>query len=375
MPTYSTFAAPTMAAARATPTLAMQQPPPRDGVHAGRVARRGRRQVLLVVGMAFVLVACGGIGDVIEDQMTAVTPAETVDAGSGGDAPVDEGDPGAFRLASGAWENACTVLTTDQVEAATGFTVLEAREAQGCNWVIESVDPDVVGEPIIGWQPMRARNVDIQFESAGQMGSSIVLEPIEGLGTMAFWQGSGVGDLGEVWAQGNQIGFRVINQFAGPNYTGDARAPLEELAAALVEALDAMDVIAASGDAGQALIPPTSIEIPEGIQTMDGLIDELSAVPMPEGTVFGSGGVYPDRASQDAYSDLSVGDATRFFLEALPAAGFEIDSSSMVQSEEDVMEYAAQSISFTDPDGNRGDIGIREGGFSPSQFNIQIFLP
>ena len=332
-----------------------------------------RRHAIVIIACV-VLAACGGIGDMVEDQMTAVTPA---DSGSGGgdSEPVDEGDPGAFRLASGTWENACTVLTVDQVEAATGFTVVEAREAQGCNWVIESVDSDVVGEPVIGWQPMRARNVDVQYEAAQQMGSSIALEPIEGLGTMAFWQGSGVGDLGEVWAQADQIGFRVINMFAGPNYSGDARAPLEALAAALVESLNSMDVVAASGDAGQSLIPATSIEIPEGLQTMDEPIEELAAVPMPDGTVFGAGGVYPDRASQDAYSTLSVGDAARFFLEALPAAGFEIHSSSMIQSEEDVMEYASQSISFVDPDGNRGDIGIREGVFAPTQLNIQIFLP
>jgi hypothetical protein len=74
------------------------------------------------------------------------------------------------------------------------------------------------------------------------------------------------------------------------------------------------------------------------------------------------------------YTDLAVGDAVRFYLQALPAAGFEITSGGTVETEEDVFEYISQSISFIDPDGNRGDVGIREGFFAPSQLNIQIFL-
>lgn len=338
-------------------------------------------RVRLVVSSAFVLLvaACGGVADLVEDQMTAVTEGDTGDSGSvgGSSDPVDEGDPSAFRLSSGTWENACTVVDTDQVAAATGFTVLEAREAQGCNWVIEQVDSDVIGESVLGWQPMAARNVDVQYESAGMMGSAVALEPIDGLGTMAFWQGSGIGDLGEVWVQTDQIGFRVTNQFAGPNYSGDPRAPLEALAAELVAALGTLDVIAASGDdARMALVPPTSIDIPDGLTVLDGLIDELAAVPMPDsGVEYGFGDVYPDRASQDVYSELGVGDAVRFFLEALPAAGFEIRDNSMVRTEADVLEYASQAISFLDPEGRTGDIGIRQGMFAPSQWNIQIFLP
>src|SRR5690606_25634716 len=171
------------------------------------------------------------------------------------------------------------------------------------------------------------------------------------------------------------MGFRVLNQFAGPAYTGDPRAPLEALAAELVAALEGMDVVAASGDAATALIPAERVDLPEGIHTLDSLIDELAAVPLPDEAVLGFGDVYPDRASQDAYLDLGVGDAARFFLEALPAAGFEITSGGTIETADDILEYAAQSISFLDPDGRRGDIGIREGAFAPTQLNIQIFGP
>jgi hypothetical protein len=103
------------------------------------------------------------------------------------------------------------------------------------------------------------------------------------------------------------------------------------------------------------------------------LIDELPLVPLPDGAVSGFGDEYPDRASQDVYLDLSVGDVARFFLQALPSASFEITSGGTLQSEENVLEFAAQSISFIDPDGRRGEIGIREGAFAPTQLNIQIF--
>ena len=335
------------------------------------------------VALLALATACGGVSDMIEEQTSELTsPDATGGAGLGrgssddSDKDFDEGDPSAFRLASGTWENSCTVVSTDEVEAATGFTVLEERdEGIGCTWVIESVDPEIIGEPLLGWQPMRARNVNAQWEASQPMASSVVLEEIEGLGTYAFWRGTGMGGAGEVWARGEQVGFRITNQFSGPNHTGDVRAPLEALAAALLDSLAGMDVLAASGDHAAALIPAESVNLPEGIPTMDSLIDELSAVPLPDGAVLGSGDIVIGRATQDAYTNLAVGDAVRFFLEALPAAGFEITSDGTVETEDDVFEYIDQSISFLDPDGNRGDIGIREGFFAPSQLYIQIYLP
>ena len=316
------------------------------------------------------------------EEAADMTPPESSGSGgssgasSNGSDEVDEGDPSAFRLSAGTWENACTVVSTDEVEAATGLKVVEEREqGVGCDWVVESVDSDIISEPLIGWQPMRALNVNAQWEASQPMASSMELEEIEGLGTYAFWRGSGGGPGGEIWARNEQIGFRVMNQFSGPNYTGDVRASLEGLAAALLDSLAGMDVLAASGDHAASLIPAETVQLPEGLATMDSLIDELSAVPLPDGAVIGFGDVYPDRASQEVYTDLAVGDAVRFFLEALPAAGFEITPGGTVETEEDVFEYISQSISFLDPDGNRGDILINEGFFAPSQLGIQIFLP
>ncbi|MEX2423847.1 MAG: hypothetical protein WD990_07710 [Acidimicrobiia bacterium] len=193
--------------------------------------------------------------------------------------------------------------------------------------------------------------------------------------TFAFWQGNESNALGEVWVKTDQVGFRIMNQFAGPGYTGDPRAPLEALAAEVVAALEGMDVLAASGDAATTLTPPERVDLPEGNPTMDSLVDELAAVPLPDGAVIGFGDFYPDRASQDVYSDLGVGDTMRFYFEALPAAGFEITSTGTTATAEDILEYPVQSISFLDPEGRRGSIGVREGFFAPSQLNIQIFLP
>lgn len=149
---------------------------------------------------------------------------------------------------------------------------------------------------------------------------------------------------------------------------------MEALAAALADSLEGRDVVAASGDAGQGLIPPDRVDLPEGIATMDGLIDELSTVPLPDGAVVGSGNVYPDRASQGIYLDLGVGDTARFYLEALPAAGLEIVFGGTIETEDQVLEYAAQSIAFTDLEGRRGNIQIGESAFAPTNVGIQIFL-
>ena len=336
--------------------------------------------VLLVFALA--LAACGGggadpdsfgggSGDGGGNQSSSGDTGG--DDSTGGSEEPNPGNPDSFRLAPAGWENSCTVLSNDEVADATGFTVLEAREANGCNWVIESVDENVLGEPTIGWMPMTPRQVQIQRESAPLASSDIVVEPIEDLGVEAFWQGTTVNDLGEMWVRTDQIGYRVVNQFASFDYEGDTQEILQSLAAALAAALEDIDVLAASGDAASALIPADSIALPEGIPTVDGLIPELAAVPVPDGAVFGTGAVYPDRAGQDIYLDTSVGDTARFYLEALPAAGFEISSNGTVQSEDQVLEFASMTISFLDPDGNNGDLIIREGAFAPTQMGVQIF--
>lgn len=330
---------------------------------------------------SLVLAACGGGSDGPGDrgngeygQLSEIDPGPDIDqqVQSGG----NEGDPGAFRLGVAGWENACTLLSNDEVAAATGLIVLEAREVGGCTWVVDAVDENIVAgaESSIGWLPMRARDFDIQKEVAPRVSSDIIVEPFDGLGKQAFWQGNTLNSLGEMWVQTEQISFRVVNQFATFEYSKDTREPMRKLAAAIVESLNGIDVIAASGESGQGLIPPVKVDLPDGIPTMDGILDELTAVPLPEGAVYGSGNLYQDRASQDIYLDLSVGDTARFYLEALPAAGFEIVPGGTTETEDQVLEYASQSIAFTDPGGRRGDVHIGEGAFAPTKLGIQIYL-
>lgn len=340
-------------------------------------------KAVLCVSVSLIAASCGGQGDGSggladrgnegQGQLSDSASSSDQQVEPGGD---DQGDSGAFRFGVAGWENTCAVLSNDEVADATGFTVLEAREVGGCSWIIEAVDDNIVAgaESSIGWMPVRSRDFDIQQETAPLMSSDTVLEPLSGLGEQAFWLGNTVNKLGAVWVQTDQIGFGVINQFATFEYSEDTREPLQRLAAAIVESLDGMDVIAASGESGQALIPPVEVDLPDGIPTMDGILDELAAVPLPEGAVYGSGDVYPDRASQNFYLDLSVGDTARFYLEALPAAGFEITSGGTFQAEDQVLEYAAQSVAFTDPEGRRGDVRIGEGAFAPTNLSIQIFL-
>lgn len=336
----------------------------------------------MLLVLALLLTACGG-GGADPDGFGGGSgdgegnQSSNGDSGSadsaGGSEEANPGNPDSFRLAPAGWENSCTLLSNDEVAEATGFTVLEAREANGCNWVIESVDENVLGEPTIGWMPMTSRQVQVQREVAPLVSSDVVVEPIDDFGVEAFWQGTTVNDLGEVWVRTDQIGYRVVNQFASFEYEGDTREIQENLAAAIAAALEDIDVLAASGDAASALIPPDRVALPEGIPTEDGLIPELAAIPLPDGAVFGSSGISSDRASQDVYLDMSVGDTARFYLEALPAAGFEITSSGTVQSEDQVLEFASMTISFLDPAGNNGDLIIREGAFAPTQMGVQIF--
>lgn len=316
--------------------------------------------------------ACGGNG--------ADSP------GPAGDAPADpgagnvsgsgEGDGSAFRLGQAGWENACVVLSQDEVADVTGFTVIGATEMGGCGWAIEHVDENIVegADSSIGWLPMQSWTFDIQNESALLADSSITIEMVEGIGESAFWQGVEGSAHGEMWVQVDQLSFRVVNQFATFAYEGDIRTPMEALARALADSLSDIDVVAASGESGAGLVRPTSIEVPEGFQQANGPMAELAGLPAPDDAVFLQGFV-SDRASQDILTAMSVGDATRFFLEALPGAGFEVVAGARtVASHDDVLEYAGNLIEFVDPSGQRGEMRIELGPFSPTAISVQVFL-
>lgn len=125
-----------------------------------------------------------------------------------------------------------------------------------------------------------------------------------------------------------------------------------------------------------------AFDLPEGMVLSDGLIPELSHIPLPGGEVaFEAGSAHTveqdprETAVQAAHLEASVQEAAEFYLEALPAAGFELDDGagagitdpSDIQPEQNVM------ILFNDPDGVPGQLRISPGAFSPSFVNINLF--
>jgi len=339
------------------------------------------RRRLIVLATSILVVAATACGGDTADPEGG--PAATGDVG---ETPADDsgdtvssdpgGDAGAFRLGQAGWENACVVLGQDEVAEATGFTVMGAKEMGGCGWSIEPIDQNIVegAESSIGWLPMQSWLFDVQRESAPLADSSITIETVVGIGAAAFWQGIEGSPHGEMWVQLDQLSFRVVNQFATFAYEGDSRTPMEALARALADSLSDIDVVAASGESGVGLIRPTAIAVPEGFQQAEGPMTELAGLPTPDDAVFLEG-FLSDRASQEILTALSVGDATRFFLEALPAAGFEVVAGSRtVASDDDVLEYAGNLIEFIDQSGQKGEMRIELGPFSPTKISVQVFL-
>ncbi len=116
-----------------------------------------------------------------------------------------------------------------------------------------------------------------------------------------------------------------------------------------------------SGADGGGEIPagaPAGMAELGGVLFAEGLIPELSAVPMPEGGGYLQGTAYTElqdplqRAIQTIYFDQSVDEVAAFFEDELPGAGFTIegtDSSGDGQFAE---------VRFTDPDGRSGKLLI-----------------
>lgn len=322
------------------------------------------------IAVVALLVAGCGKGDAGQ----TVAPSET--GGNVTEAPISgNGDSTAFRMGQAGWENTCTVITPEEVETATGFTVLDAQEVGGCEWTIESFDPDIPeGSAVsISWLPMMKRQPDIQREAGPRADSGLIYEDLE-IGEAAYWQGYENFPLGEVWVQLDQLSFRVVNQFTTPSYEGDTRSPMVALASAIAESVGAMDVIAASGEFGAGLVEITEIDVPEGIALTNALMSELEGFPVPDDAVLENGSDMGGRANQAILTKQAVGDATRFYLEALPAAGYEIHASSQVSSEDDVTEWAPNLIEFIDPQGRRGHMTIAIGPFSPTKIGVEVVL-
>ncbi len=109
-----------------------------------------------------------------------------------------------------------------------------------------------------------------------------------------------------------------------------------------------------------------------GLLVVEELMPELAAVPTPEGAGFVTGTAYTadqdprQTATQDAYTDLTVSDATAFYQDALPAAAFAI---TRIDQGTEVI------ISIVDPDGHEGDIDIAPSAPGPpTRIHIQLYL-
>jgi hypothetical protein len=103
----------------------------------------------------------------------------------------------------------------------------------------------------------------------------------------------------------------------------------------------------------------------------DGLMPELAAVPVPDGAGFLGGTAYTaaqdprQTAVQDVYVEASVADATAFYAQALPGAGFKVTGTEVGTTE--------TAISFVDPDGYEGEILIKPSSIGPpTDIHVQI---
>ena len=165
-----------------------------------RISTRGAAALaVLVLGLG----ACGGDDTTSEDGGAATGAADAAaEAGAGAG-----GAPG------------CDLVSPEEVEAATGLTVLGSEDLSGgCRWLVEQVDEDVL-ESAIGYQPFDGAQLD-QQRSAGDAGMDVT--ELSGIGDEAIAVTGGRGDhpLGEVWVRVGDTSFRVVNQFATGRYAG-----------------------------------------------------------------------------------------------------------------------------------------------------------
>jgi hypothetical protein len=141
---------------------------------------------------------------------------------------------------------------------------------------------------------------------------------------------------------------------------------------------DSQDVTntAAQQSSGSAM--PEGINLPEGMPTADGLIPELAEIPLPDGGVFGKGTAYTkaqdprETAVQVVYFTQSAEEIVTFYLDALPANGFQIESQGSVTEAADIQPNGDNLVLFTDPDGLSGSLDIKPGAFSPAQLSINL---
>lgn len=132
-------------------------------------------------------------------------------------------------------------------------------------------------------------------------------------------------------------------------------------------------------DTGAVKTPENSrmpgFNVHEGVRLGDGLIPELTGIPLPEGPVVFEVGVAHsadidprETAIQTVHFTISPQELLGFYLTTLPSAGFKVKSSV------DAFAEASRAIiEFTDASGIPGRLFFRPGAWSESQMNINLF--
>ena len=120
------------------------------------------------------------------------------------------------------------------------------------------------------------------------------------------------------------------------------------------------------------------INLPEGLPTADALIPELAGLPVPDGAVFGVGSANDENvdprqtAVQQIFFAIPTEDVAAFYLDELPAAGYEIVSGGLSDKSEIVPGWQGV-IMFNRPDGLPGQVVIGSGLVAESQLNVNVF--
>jgi hypothetical protein len=131
---------------------------------------------------------------------------------------------------------------------------------------------------------------------------------------------------------------------------------------------------------GESSEQPASggIDLPEGFPTADALIPELVGLPVPDGAVFGVGSANDENvdprqtAVQQIFFAIPAEEVAAFYLDELPAAGYEIVAGGLSDKSE-IVAGGQAVIMFNDPDGLPGQVIIGPGSVAESQLNVNVF--
>jgi len=147
----------------------------------------------MFVVVVAVLAACSD-DEVGAPPATTQSVEEATDTEEAGEQLANDqtGDPaaGGFgRDELGGFVNPCAVLTEDEVAAATGLTVTgsEDQGPVGCAWFVDEVDPEILADDAISWQPFPPEQFVAQQQAIDQ---GLDGEEISGLGNAAVYIGT-----------------------------------------------------------------------------------------------------------------------------------------------------------------------------------------